>query len=133
MELLSKAVRRKKRHNFLQEFKKQLAQRALEPGVYVSLLAQENDINVNMQFKWRRQLREGCFDGVTCRQAMFPVTVVDESFDRLPVTNSIPTELLVAVSANEFATHTPSVIEVQIAGAAMWSKCCGSPAMACAY
>jgi transposase-like protein len=56
-------VRKKRRPNYSPEFRKQLAQRAAEPGVSVSRPAQENGINANMLYKWRRQLREGRLDG----------------------------------------------------------------------
>ena len=71
-------MRGQKPLNYSLEFKKQLAQRASESGVSVSLLAQENNINVNMLFKWRRHLREGWFDGVARRQTMLPVRSVEE-------------------------------------------------------
>lgn len=116
MELLAKTVRRKKRPNFSPEFKKQLAQHASEPGVSVSLLAQENDINVNMLFKWRRQWREGRFDGVAHRPAMLPVTIVDESCDHLPLADSTSTGMPVVVSAEKTVAIAPGVIEIQIAG-----------------
>lgn len=68
--LLNTPIRRKRRTNYAPKFRKQLAQRASEPRVSVSLLAQENDINVNMLFKWRRELREGRLYGVMHPQAM---------------------------------------------------------------
>ncbi|MFZ6747270.1 IS66-like element accessory protein TnpA [Undibacterium sp. JH2W] len=117
MELLDTPVRRKRRPNYSPEFRKQLAQRASEPGVSVSLLAQENDINVNMLFKWRRELRDGRLDGVMHRQAMLPVTIVDDNPDHLPPEH--PTASPDAVVAQRTATTEPSVIEIQIAGAVM--------------
>lgn len=117
LELLDTPVRRKRRPNYSPEFRRQLAQRASEPGVSVSLLAQENDINVNMLFKWRRELREGRLDGVMQRQAMLPVTIVDESPVNLPSGNSIDT--LDAVAGRGYAGTPPSVIEIDIAGAVM--------------
>jgi transposase len=117
LELLDTPVRRKRRPNYSPEFRRQLAQSASEPGVSVSRLAQENDINVNMLFKWRRALREGRLDGVMHRQAMLPVTIVDENPDHLP--SAHPTELPEAVVAQEPAATRPGVIEIQIAGAMM--------------
>lgn len=117
MELLDTPVRRKRRPNYSPEFRRQLAQSASEPGVSVSRLAQENDINVNMLFKWRRELREGRLDGVMHRQAMLPVTIVDENPDHLP--SAHPTELPEAVVAQEPASTRPGVIEIQIAGVMM--------------
>ena len=115
MELLATPVRKRRRRNFTPEFRKQLAQRASEPGVSVSRLAQENDINVNMLFKWRRQLREGRLDGVVHRQAMLPVTIVDENPDNLPLANS--TDMPDAVAGKGSAATRPGVIEIQMAGA----------------
>jgi transposase len=117
LELLDTPVRRKRRPNYSPEFRKQLAQRASEPGVSVSLLAQENGINVNMLFKWRRELRDGRLNGVMQRQAMLPVTIVDESPVNLSSTN--PTCIPDAVASQGHAGTRPSVIEIEIAGAVM--------------
>lgn len=119
MELLDTPVRRKRRPNYSPEFRKQLAQRASEPGVSVSLLAQENDINVNMLFKWRRELRDGRLDGVMHRQPMLPVTIVDDNPDHLSPELPTAAASLDAVVAQRTATTEPSVIEIQIAGAVM--------------
>jgi len=48
--------------NYQLEFKRKLAQQACEPGVSVAHLALQHDLNTNMVFKWRRQLRAGLFD-----------------------------------------------------------------------
>ncbi len=117
LELLDTPVRRKRRPNYSPEFRKQLAQRASEPGVSVSRLAQENDINVNMLFKWRRELREGRLDGVMHRQAMLPVSIVDENPDHLP--SAHPTGTPDSVAVQESGITQPGVIEIQIAGAVM--------------
>ena len=50
---------RKGHPNYPAEFKQRLAKAACEPGVSVSKLAQQHEINVNMLFKWRRDLRAG--------------------------------------------------------------------------
>lgn len=115
MELLTTPVRKKRRPNYSPEFRKQLAQRASEPGISVSRLAQENDINVNMLFKWRRALREGRLDGVMRRQAMLPVTIIDEQPDHLP--SAKPTDIPDAVTTQEALTDRSGVIEIQMAGA----------------
>ena len=115
MELLDTPVRRKRRPNYSPEFRKKLAQRASEPGVSVSRLAQENDINVNMLFKWRRELREGRLDGVIHRQTMLPVTIVDDNPDHLSPAN--PTDIPDAFAAQMATTTQPGWIEIQIAGA----------------
>ena len=69
--------RKKRRPNYSLEFKKSLAQQACEAGVSVSQLGQTNNINVNMLFKWRRQLIAGLFDKPSPAQVMLPVTIVD--------------------------------------------------------
>ena len=117
MELLTTLARRKKRPNFAPEFKKQLAQRSLEPGVSVSLLAQENDINVNMLFKWRRQLREGLLDGVARRHAMLPVTIIDDQPDDLSLAAASSTTVPVGVADAGNSAARSGVIEIQIADA----------------
>lgn len=123
MELLSTPVRRKKRPNFPPEFKKQLAQRSSEPGVSVSLLAQENNINVNMLFKWRRQLREGLLDGVAHRHAMLPVTIIDDQPADLAVAALSPRNVADAVASQEATTDRSGVIEIQLAGAFVRFDC----------
>jgi transposase len=54
--------RRRRSTNYPLEFKRKLAQQACEPGVSVAHLALQHDLNTNMVFKWRRQLRAGVFD-----------------------------------------------------------------------
>lgn len=66
---------RKGRPNHPLEFKRTLAQRACEPGVSVSKLAQEHGINANQLFKWRRHYRAGLFD--TGQAPLLPITVID--------------------------------------------------------
>ena len=53
---------RKGRPNYPVEFKRRLAAAACEAGVSVSKLAMANEVNANMLFKWRRELRAGLFD-----------------------------------------------------------------------
>ncbi len=65
---------RKGRPNHPLEFKRALAQRACEPGVSVSKLAQEHGINANQLFKWRRHFRAGLFG--TSDVGLLPVSVV---------------------------------------------------------
>jgi transposase len=87
MDSLFVAGRKKRRPNYSSKFKKSLAQQACEPGVSVSQLAQSNDINVNMLFKWRRQLIAGLFDiqMPAPPQVMLPVTIVETSAADAPV------------------------------------------------
>jgi transposase len=66
---------RKGRPNHPLDFKRTLAQRACEPGVSVSKLAQEHGINANQLFKWRRHYRAGLLGAADA--ALLPVAVVD--------------------------------------------------------
>lgn len=68
-----------------------------------------------MLFKWRRELREGRLDGVVHRQAMLPVTIVDENPDNLPLAN--PIDIPDVGAGQESAATRPGVIEIQIADA----------------
>jgi transposase len=85
---------RKGRPNHPLEFKRTLAQRACEPGVSVSKLAQEHGINANQLFKWRRHYRAGLFGAADV--ALLPVAVVEATVERespksspLPVTPAV--------------------------------------------
>ncbi len=90
-----------------------MAQQACEPGISVSQLAKENDINVNMLFKWRRHLLAGLFDAPAQPQVMLPVTLVDAS---APVIEKTVISRPTAPAADAEAAHQ-GVIEIQIAGA----------------
>lgn len=85
MDSLVASGRKKRRPNFSPEFKKALAQQACEPGVSVSQLAQENGVNVNMLFKWRRYLLAGLFDAPAPAQVMLPVTIVEAPTLNAPI------------------------------------------------
>lgn len=63
--------RRRRSTNYPLEFKRKLAQQACEPGVSVAQLALQHDLNANMVFKWRRQLRAGLF----CQPGLVAVTL----------------------------------------------------------
>ena len=67
------AGNRKGRPNYPAEFKRRLAVEACVPGISVSKLAQQNGINANMLFKWRRELRAGLFEPVA--PALLPVHI----------------------------------------------------------
>ena len=68
-----RACNRKGRPNYPSDFKRRLAIEACAPGISVSKLAQQNGINANMLFKWRRELRTGLFEPVA--PALLPVLV----------------------------------------------------------
>jgi transposase len=85
---------RKGRPNHPLDFKRTLAQRACEPGVSVSKLAQEHGINANQLFKWRRHYRAGLFGAADA--ALLPVAVVDTAVETesskpspVPITPSV--------------------------------------------
>ena len=67
------AGNRKGRPNYPADFKRRLAIEAWAPGISVSKLAQQNGINANMLFKWRRELRAGLFEPVA--PALLPVHI----------------------------------------------------------
>lgn len=72
---------RKGKPNYSVEFKRQLAVAACEPGVSVSKLALAHQVNANMVFKWRRDLRAGVLDGA----AQVSPTLLPVVLDRTPV------------------------------------------------
>lgn len=67
------AGNRKGRPNYPVDFKRRFAIEACALGISVSKLAQQNGINANMLFKWRRELRTGLFEPVA--PALLPVLV----------------------------------------------------------
>jgi transposase len=67
------AGNRKGRPNYPADFKRRLAIEACAPGISVSKLAQQNGINANMLFKWRRELRTGLFEPAA--SVLLPVLV----------------------------------------------------------
>ncbi|WP_242404519.1 IS66-like element accessory protein TnpA [Janthinobacterium agaricidamnosum] len=67
------AGNRKGHPNYPADFKRRLAIEACTPGISVSKLAQQNGINANMLFKWRRELRAGLFEPVA--PALLPVHI----------------------------------------------------------
>lgn len=76
LETEVKSGNRKGRPNYPVEFKRRLAVAACEPGVSVAKIALEHQINTNMVFKWRRELRAGLLDiDPRGAPALLPVTV----------------------------------------------------------
>lgn len=45
------------KQNYPKEFKQQIAVAACEPGISVATLAMAHQLNVNMVFRWRGELR----------------------------------------------------------------------------
>jgi transposase len=89
---------RKRRANHSIEFKRGLAQRACEPGISVSQLAQDHGINANMLFRWRRQFRAGLLGHADTLPALLPVSVVDDTA-HAPSASPIPAQTASAPSS----------------------------------
>ena len=69
---------RKGKSNYPREFKRRLAVAACEPGVSVSKLALAHQVNANMVFKWRRDLRAGLLeDAAPAPAALLPVVLAE--------------------------------------------------------
>ena len=117
MKSLIEADRRKRRPNFPVEFKKSLAQRACEPGVSVSQLAQQHGVNANMLFKWRRQWEAGLLDAPADLQAMLPVTVIEASAPAAPAITAKPLAAPVARPEARTDNVRRGMIEIQFADA----------------
>lgn len=107
--------RRPRRPNFPIALKRQLAQQASQPGISVSRLAQEHGINVNMLFKWRRELAAGVLGASQRNQVMLPVALVDESAPHAK--HKRRTAGL--ASAADTDTHSTGIIEIQLAHATL--------------
>jgi len=131
MDSIASLERKKRRPNFTPEFRKALAQRACEPDVSISRLAQDNDINVNMLFKWRRYLLAGKFDAVTPRQAMLPVTII-EAHPNILRTKAKQPRLTDRAAMPDTTTARQSIIEIQITDATMRFDQQADVAMVCA-
>jgi transposase len=67
------AGNRKGRPNYPADVKQRLAIEACALGISVSKLAQQNNINANLLFTWRRELRAGLFEPVA--PALLPVLI----------------------------------------------------------
>ncbi len=69
---------RKGKSNYSREFKRRLAVAACEPGMSVSKLALAHQVNANMLFKWRRDLRAGLLDDAApAPAALLPVVLAE--------------------------------------------------------
>lgn len=62
---------RKGRANYSREFKQRLVDAANQPGVSVSILAQEHGVNANLLFKWRRDAK-----AQSQSPALYPIELV---------------------------------------------------------
>lgn len=84
MDTIVESGNRRGRPNHPIEFKWRLASAACEPGVSVSKLAQEHGINVNMLFKWRRELRAGLLTAPGGDAKLLPVVLKRQDVPALP-------------------------------------------------
>lgn len=103
-----------RRPNFPVAFKAMVAAQACEPGVSVSKLAREHDLNTNLLFRWRREYRSGVLRApVAVEPALLPVSLTEEPAGPLVEMPSPATRFggvpITAAAAN--------VIEVRIADA----------------
>ena len=91
MDTVGSLNNRKGRPNYPTDFKERLVRQACEPGVPVSQLARQHEINVNMLFKWRRDLRAGLLTASGSRSAHLKPVMVQHSAENpdLPALPSI--------------------------------------------
>ena len=116
MDSFATLGRKQRRRSFTPEFRKALAQHACESGISVSQLVQDNGINANMLFKWRRQLLASQLDCATQPQAMLPVTIV-EAEPNLRQAKLKQSYLPKLASIAPATVVRQSLIEIEIAGA----------------
>jgi transposase len=57
--------RRRRRRSYTAEQKRRFVEETMLPGASVSLVAQRHDINANLLFTWRRQMRDDRLDEAT--------------------------------------------------------------------
>lgn len=75
-----------RRPNFPPAFKRKVVEASYQPGVSVSLIAREHDVNANMVFRWRQQYLDGVFGPVSRGATLLPVEVIDSPIELLPPT-----------------------------------------------
>jgi transposase len=66
---------RKGQPNYPKEFKQQIAVAACEPGISVAKLAMAHQLNVNMVFRWRRELRAREAEPAQASPALLPIVL----------------------------------------------------------
>jgi transposase len=107
---VTKAVVRRRKHD--EALKRELVARSLQPGASVAAIAQDNGINANLLFNWRRlHLRSAASTAAASPPSgpvLLPVTLQE------PVATTATTATRIASSP----TRTPSgVIEIDIGAA----------------
>ncbi len=103
-----------RRPSFPIEFKVRAAALACAPGISVSKLAREHDLNTNRLFRWRRQYRAGEFYApVESAPALFPVGLVTQNDTPIVELPSPATRF----GDTSVSKPIESTIEIRIAGA----------------
>ena len=73
MDSVSISGKRKGQPNYPKEFKRQVAVAACEPGISVAKLAMVHQLNVNMVFRWRRELRAREAEPASASPTLLPI------------------------------------------------------------
>jgi transposase len=105
-------VTARRRRSYTAEQKRELVEATMQPGASVSMVAQRHDINANLLFTWRRQMREGQpgTPGATPERAQFiPLGVVggDATGRASVAVVSQATEPVEARSTTRLERHKP--------------------------
>jgi transposase len=106
------AGNRRGQPNYPKEFKRQVAMAACEPGISVAKLAMAHQLNVNMVFRWRRELRAREAEPAPASPVLLPIVL-----ERPAAAPSL--------KATVAATSAPTAIEVVIGDACV--SVSGSP------
>ena len=101
---------RRRRRAWSEAEKKQIVEETLRPGASVSIVARRHDLNANLLFTWRRQLRKGDAAGET---AGF-VPAVIAGIASAPARRNAESVGAAGASASEMAGR----IEIVLAGGA---------------
>lgn len=107
--------RRNRRHT--PEFKRAVVEQSYLPGISVSRLAREHEINANQVFAWRKHYRDaGLARTSTNTTVLLPVTVVE----------SVSDDIATVIKPE---THATGTIELTVGDARLTIT--GSPGTAC--
>lgn len=112
LDSVSISGKRKGQPNYPKEFKRQVAVAACEPGISVAKLAMAHQLNVNMVFRWRRELRAREAEPAFASPTLLPIVL--ERPAMVPLSRTTVA-----------ATGTPTAIEVVIGDACV--RLSGSP------